>query len=73
MMYVRFQEITMNAKLMKFLRDEDGITAIEYGLIGGLVAVALVIAVGALTGSDNTTGLRHIFSAIGAKLTGLVP
>ncbi|WP_211460667.1 Flp family type IVb pilin [Collimonas silvisoli] len=60
----------MNVKLMKFLRDEDGITAIEYGLIAGLVAVALVVAVGALTGT-STTGLEGIFTKIGTKLTNL--
>ncbi len=61
----------MNAKLIKFLRDEDGITAIEYGLIAGLVAVALITAVGALTGT-GTTGLIGIFTAIGTKLTNMI-
>jgi pilus assembly protein Flp/PilA len=56
----------MNVKLMKFLRDEDGVTAIEYGLIAGLVAVALVVAVGSMTG-----GLSTIFSDLGVKLTNL--
>ncbi|WP_211451810.1 Flp family type IVb pilin [Collimonas antrihumi] len=60
----------MNAKLMKFLRDEDGVTAIEYGLIAGLVAAALIVAVAALTG-DGTKGLQGIFTRIGTKLTGL--
>ncbi|MFJ2989716.1 Flp family type IVb pilin [Collimonas sp. NPDC087041] len=61
----------MNAKLLKFLRDEDGITAIEYGLIGGLVAVALITAIGYLTGSAGTGGLSGIFNAIGTRLTTL--
>ena len=39
----------------KFLKDESGATAIEYGLIAALVAVAIV---GALT-------------ALGTSLTGL--
>ena len=60
----------MNAKLLKFLRDEDGITAIEYGLIAGLVAVALITAIGYLTGT-NATGLQGIFHSIGDKLTNL--
>ena len=34
------------AKLLKLLRNEDGATAIEYGLIAALIAVA---AIGALT------------------------
>ena len=35
----------MKAKLAQFWNDEEGITALEYGLIAGLVAVALVIGV----------------------------
>lgn len=29
-------------KLMKFLKDEDGVTAIEYGLIAALIAVVII-------------------------------
>ncbi|SFH99953.1 pilus assembly protein Flp/PilA [Collimonas sp. OK307] len=54
----------MNAKLMKFLRDEDGVTAIEYGLIAGLIAVAIIL--GATT---MGTQLGDIFVSIGGKLT----
>ena len=53
----------MNVKLMKFLRDEDGVTAIEYGLIAGLVAV-LIIAGATIMG----TSLNTIFSNIGTQL-----
>lgn len=49
----------MNVKLMKFLRDEDGVTAIEYGLIAGLIAVVII---GAVTGLGTKLGL--IFTAI---------
>ena len=28
-------------KLLRFLKDEDGVTAIEYGLIAALIAVAV--------------------------------
>lgn len=40
--------------IFKFLKDEDGATAIEYGLIAGLVSVVIITAV-TLTG-DNLTG-----------------
>ena len=33
-----------------FLRDEEGVTAIEYGLIAALIAVVIVVAV-ALVGT----------------------
>ncbi len=35
-------------KLMRFLKDEDGVTAIEYGLIAALIAVVIIIAVTAV-------------------------
>jgi pilus assembly protein Flp/PilA len=31
--------------LKQFLRDEEGVTAIEYGLIAALIAVAIIAAV----------------------------
>ena len=56
----------MKTKLIRFLRDEDVVTAIEYGLIAGLVAIAIIAGATAI-GTD----LKGIFNAIGTKL-GLV-
>jgi len=53
----------MNA-LRKFLKDDDGVTAIEYGLIAALIAAVLVTAV-TLIG----TNLSALFTWIGGKLT----
>ena len=39
----------------KLLRDEQGATAIEYGLIAALIAVAAITAMGALGSQLNTT------------------
>ena len=48
----------MRANLMKLLRDDSGATAIEYGLIAALIAVAAITAwtaVGtSLSGTFNT-------------------
>lgn len=49
--------------LIKFLKDEDGATAIEYGLIAALIAVAIITAVGAV-GSDLATTFSAVASAI---------
>lgn len=38
-------------KLLKLKRDEEGVTALEYGLIAALVAVALITAVSTLGNS----------------------
>lgn len=35
------QELNMNA-IKKFIRDEEGVTAIEYGLIAALVSIAIL-------------------------------
>ncbi|AUA58738.1 Flp/Fap pilin component [compost metagenome] len=53
----------MKAKLAQFWNDEDGITALEYGLIAGLVAVALIAAVGTFTDA-----LGDMFTGLGGKL-----
>ncbi len=49
--------------LMKCLRDEKGATAIEYGLIAGLIAVVIITAVG-LVGGD----VLAQFTALAAAL-----
>jgi pilus assembly protein Flp/PilA len=36
--------------IKNFAKDESGATAIEYGLIAALIAVAIIAAVGALGG-----------------------
>ena len=38
----------------RFVRDESGATAIEYGLIAAGIAVAIVTAVGLVGGQLNT-------------------
>ncbi|MCL4745309.1 MAG: Flp family type IVb pilin [Burkholderiaceae bacterium] len=47
-----------------FARDEDGVTAIEYGLIAALIAVVIIGAVG-LVG----TNLESVFNFIAGKLS----
>ena len=49
--------------VIKFCREEDGVTAIEYGLITGLIAVVII---GAVTTLGTT--LQGIFSTIAAKI-----
>ena len=41
--------------IRRFWEDESGATAIEYGLIAALVAVALIAALGAMKDSLNNT------------------
>lgn len=52
----------------RFLNDESGATAIEYGLIAALVAVAIIGAATTL-GTD----LSALFTGISGKLTAATP
>jgi pilus assembly protein Flp/PilA len=42
-------------KILKILRNKKGATAIEYGLIAALIAVAAVTAMGSLGNKLGTT------------------
>lgn len=45
----------MRNRLVRFLRDENGATAIEYGLIAAGIAVAIIAVVQNLGSTLNTT------------------
>ena len=49
-------------------RDERGVTAMEYGLIGALVAVAIIAGV-------TTTGksLNNMFNNVGSRISAAAP
>ena len=49
--------------IKKFIREEDGVTAIEYGLIAALIAVVIIASV-TIVG----TQLRAVFTSIGTAL-----
>jgi pilus assembly protein Flp/PilA len=53
----------MTHLLSRFVRDESGATAIEYGLIAALIAVVVIGAVTAVG-----TGLSGTFSTIAGKV-----
>jgi pilus assembly protein Flp/PilA len=52
----------------KFLDDESGATAIEYGLIAALVAVAAIVALEALG-----TSVAGMFTGVKTKLDAAKP
>jgi pilus assembly protein Flp/PilA len=51
------------AKVIRFARDEDGISAIEYALLASLIALAIITAV---TGVG--TSLKTAFDNIAASV-----
>ena len=53
----------MKALLARFMRDENGATAIEYGLIAAGISVAIIAAVTAVGGD-----LQNTFNFVGDSL-----
>jgi pilus assembly protein Flp/PilA len=48
---------------MRFLSDESGATAIEYGLIATFIAIAIIVAVNGVG-----TALTTTFTSVGTSL-----
>lgn len=57
----------MKALIKRFKKDEEGATAIEYGLIAALIAVAIIAAVRAVGGTLSDT-----FGEIDTELAGAI-
>jgi pilus assembly protein Flp/PilA len=55
----------MTSLLNRFVKDESGATAIEYGLIAALIAVVIITALRAIG-----TNLNTAFTTIGSNLAG---
>lgn len=53
------KEISLMYELVKFLKGEEGVTAVEYGLLAALIAVVIIAAVTLLGGN-----LAAIFNQI---------
>jgi len=58
----------MLRSITRFLRDEEGATAIEYGIIAGLISVAIVTILGTIGGQ-----LNGVFETISEKLPAVKP
>ena len=55
----------MTILLTKLIKDDRGVTAIEYGLIAALIAVGSLIAINSVSLSLN---LQNTFSTVATKL-----
>jgi len=58
----------MKALMKRFAQDESGLTAIEYGLIGGLLAIAIAAFM-----PTFTTALTNLFNALSGALDAANP
>jgi pilus assembly protein Flp/PilA len=57
---------TFTSAVKTFMADENGVTAIEYGLIAALVGVGIAVAAKGLG-----TNLSALFDNIGTSLAGI--
>lgn len=57
------QELTTMNAIKKFIRDEEGVTAIEYGLLAAFVALAIITAA-----TNLGTEISALFGKITTKL-----
>ena len=58
----------MKILFVRFLRDETGVTAIEYGLIAALISV---VCIAAMTAAGKS--LLAVYTSIGGALAGALP
>jgi pilus assembly protein Flp/PilA len=58
-MYCRLQDLANR----RWMKAEDGVTAIEYGLIAALVAVAIITAV-TLVGTNLSTLFNKVATSV---------
>ena len=58
-------ESQMKKLFVRFVKDESGVTAIEYGLIAGLISVVILVSVTAIG-----TSLQGLFTTIATALAG---
>lgn len=59
----------MRSSIKRFLHDEEGATAIEYGIIAGLISIAIVTVLSGPAGLG--TKLQNIFNYITDKLSSI--
>ncbi|MGF6349179.1 Flp family type IVb pilin [Variovorax sp. W2I14] len=58
----------MLSSITRFIRDEEGATAIEYGIIAGMMAVILVVVFS--PGGTLGSAINGVFSRISNALGG---
>lgn len=61
----KMNDLVLSTFIKTFAADRKGVTAIEYGLIAGLIAVAIIAAITLLG-----TSLSNLFTTINTKVSG---
>lgn len=63
--FTHHQENEMKNHIIRFLKDEEGATAIEYALIAGVIAVGILVSLG-----DVRQAIIGLFNQITTALGG---
>ena len=63
-MKLGYKKTSLKGRLKRFYDDQSGATAIEYGLLAALIAVALIVGLQSLA-----TGTEGSWMGISAKVT----
>jgi pilus assembly protein Flp/PilA len=61
---VNRKELSVTTSFLAMLKDDEGATLVEYGLVVSLIAVAAIVAITTLGGKVSDT-----FNAIANKIT----
>ena len=64
----QLEEITMKKAILNFLREEEGLTTVEYAIAGGLVGAAVIVAF-----TDLGTAVGGVVTGITTTLTAAAP
>jgi pilus assembly protein Flp/PilA len=56
----------MKTLIMRFARDENGATAVEYGLIAALIAVVVIVAIRG-TGTKLNSTFTSVSNGLGSN------
>ena len=51
--------------IKRFFKEDEGVTAIEYGLIAALIALVIIVAV-ALVGTNLRTAFNNVATHLGS-------
>ena len=53
---------------VRYLRNTKAISALEYAILLGVISVALVAALGAFVGDDDSSGIRKALATIAGNI-----
>jgi pilus assembly protein Flp/PilA len=56
--------VVMKTIITRFVNDESGATAIEYGLIAAIVGIGIIVGLG-----NVKTGLNNLFNNVNTQLS----